>query len=73
MELTMSEKEMNLDFAESDLIQALFAVSALVANDVIQKAKQYNTLLLITDEDGNIQRLDPKVFELEHKKGKRNA
>jgi hypothetical protein len=48
---------------ESDLSQALFAVSALVAYDVIQKAKQYNTLILIMDEHGNIQRLHPESFE----------
>lgn len=48
---------------ESDLSQALFAVSALVAYDVIQKAKQFNTLLLITDNYGNTQRLLPESFE----------
>jgi hypothetical protein len=70
MERTMPEEEINLDLVEFDLIQALFAVSALVADDVVQRAKRYNTLLLISDKDGNIQRVDPHVFEREHKKGK---
>ena len=48
---------------ESELSKALFTVSALVANDVIQKAKQHKTLIIIADEHGNIQRLHPESFE----------
>lgn len=66
----MSETNLNLDFVESDLIQALFAVSALVAGDVIQKAKQHNTLLLVTDKEGNIQRLAPDYFDNQYQQGK---
>ena len=48
---------------ESELSKALFAVSALVANDVIQKAKQHKTLIIVADKHGNIQRLHPESFE----------
>ena len=60
----MSNQKLTLgSIPESDLSKALFSVSALVAKEVIQKAKQYNTLILIMDEHGNIQRVRPESFE----------
>ena len=48
---------------ESELLKALFSVNALVTQDVIQKAKQHKTLIIVADEHGNIQRLHPESFE----------
>lgn len=48
---------------ESELLKALFSVNSLVTQDVIQKAKQHKTLIIVADEHGNIQRLHPESFE----------
>jgi hypothetical protein len=48
---------------ESDVLKAFLAVRALVIQDVIQKAKQYDTYILLADEHGNTQRVTPHDFE----------
>jgi fructose/tagatose bisphosphate aldolase len=58
MELIMSEYTLS-EAAQSDrLVQAFMATANDVTNAIIQKARQTKTPVIITDEQGNIVRLD---------------
>jgi fructose/tagatose bisphosphate aldolase len=62
MELVMSKYTLS-DAALSDrLVQAFIATAADVTNAIIQKARQTQTPVIITDAEGNIVRLDADVL-----------
>ena len=45
------------------VFEAFIKVSADVVEDVLQRARQYHTLIVIADQAGQVLTLDPETFQ----------
>jgi hypothetical protein len=70
MPKNMSDTPLKIE--PSRMVDALISITPLVMQDVIQKARQYHTTILVADASGQLQELLPDSLEW-HDSGNEDA